>query len=305
MIAIGLDLLLGDPRSWPHPTKIAGAISVSCEKMLASRWPRSVYLGSAHWILVVGGMLILYVVAYWLCSMISRVAVWFLEIAVLYQAIAARDLARHAHAVFQPLQAGDLQTARAQLGRIVGRDTQSLDESEISRATIESVAESTSDGVVAPLVWTLIAGTPGALLYRTANTLDSLVGHRTEVYERFGKVSARIDDLLNWIPARICALGFCLFHSAVRWNAVRREAAAHASPNAGWSEAAMAYALGVRLGGDNSYDGQSIQGPVFHAAGRAATSADVPASLGWMWRITGASAAAVVLISFALQLLIR
>src|SRR4029077_8152721 len=118
-----------------------------------------------------------------------------------------------AQAVSRPLAAGNLPEARRRLAWIVGRDTEALSGSEIRRAAIESVAESLTDAIVAPLFWSVIAGGPGALAYRTANTLDSIVGHRTELYEKFGKASARIDDLLNWVPARICAIFLCLFHS--------------------------------------------------------------------------------------------
>jgi len=142
---------------------------------------------------------------------------------------------------------------------------------------------------VAPLFWSVIGGAPGALIYRTANTLDSIVGHRTEAYEKFGKTSARIDDFLNWLPARICALVLCLSRFPASWSAVRREAALHASPNAGWPEAAMAYALGVRLGGCNSYDGKRVELPVFNASGRAAAIADIQTSLTRMWWVVFAA----------------
>jgi adenosylcobinamide-phosphate synthase len=176
-----------------------------------------------------------------------------------------------------------------------------LDESGISRAAIESVAESTTDAVLAPLFWSLVGGAPGALIYRTANTLDSIVGHRNERYEKFGKASARIDDVLNWLPARICGATFCILSSAVCWKTLCREVAGHASPNAGWSEAGMAYALGVRLGGDNCYDGQWVPGSIFNAPGRAAAPADIAASLAWMWRVAGAAAAAFVALLFTLH----
>ena len=206
---------------------------------------------------------------YRVCSALNPLGAQILETLVIYQAIAAMDLSRHVKAIIVPLANGNLAAARSRLAWIVGRDTEALSESEISRAAIESVAESTTDAVIGPLFWTFVAGAPGALLYRTANTLDSMVGHRTDAYEKFGKASARIDDVLNWLPARICAGAFCVFRSAVRWKTIRREAAAHASPNAGWGEAAMAYAIGVRLGGDNFYDGQCVHGPVFNASGRA------------------------------------
>jgi len=301
--AIALDRILGDPRGWPHIARFAGRLAAFYEKLLAARISRTVPLGVLFWILVTGTMVAFYAVLWRLCMALNPLAARVLGTLVIYQAIAATDLSRHVKAILEPLGNSDLTRARARLAWIVGRDTQSLDAPEISRAAIESVAESTTDAVIAPLFWGFIAGAPGALIYRTANTLDSIVGHRTNAYEKFGKASARIDDLLNWIPSRICAAVFCLFSSAVRWNTIRREAAAHASPNAGWSEAAMAHALGVRLGGENFYDGQRIPGPVFNASSRAAAATDISTSLAWMWRVTGVCAASFVIVLVALRFL--
>ena len=301
LIAIVLDLLLGDPRGWPHIARWAGWLSAAYESLLTARLRRSVLLGVVFWILVAGTMLAIYAAAHRICSALNPLAAQVLETLVIYQAIAPMDLSRHVKAIILPLAKGNLAAARSRLAWIVGRDTEALGESEISRAAIESVAESTTDAVIAPLFWSFVAGAPGALLYRTANTLDSIVGHRTDAYEKFGRASARIDDVLNWLPARICAGTFCVFRSAVHWKTIRREAAAHASPNAGWGEAAMAYALGVRLGGDNFYDGQCIHGPVFNASGRAAAAADIASSLVWMWRIAGVCSAVFVALSFALK----
>src|ERR1700726_4631439 len=299
LAAIVLDLLVGDPRGWPHIARLTGELSVRYEAVLTRRVQRSVTLGVVFWGLVTGTMFAGYTIAYWFCA--RRGATWLLNPLIIYQAIAAMDLHRHVRAVFVPLAAGNLAEARSRLAWIVGRDTETLSEPEISRAAIESVAESLTDAIVAPLFWSVIAGGPGALIYRTANTLDSMVGHRTRVYEKFGKASARIDDLLNWVPARICAIFLCLFHSAHCWRAISQEAAAHASPNAGWSEAAMAHALGVRLGGDNFYAGQLVAGPVFNASSRTANAADIAASLMWMWRVAGICAASFVALLFAVK----
>jgi adenosylcobinamide-phosphate synthase len=301
LAAIVLDLLVGDPRGWPHIARLTGELSTRYEAILTRNRPRSVTLGFVFWGLVTGTMFVGYTISYLLCARLGRAATWFLNTLIIYQSIAATDLHRHAQAVFRPLAAGDLPEARRRLAWIVGRDTKALSEAEISRATIESVAESLTDAIVAPLFWSVVAGGPGALVYRAANTLDSMVGHRTEVYERFGKTSARMDDFLNWIPARIGACFLCFFHSARRWGAIRREAAAHASPNAGWSEAAMAYALGVRLGGDNYYDGHCVHGPIFNPSGRDACSTDIARSLAWMWGIAGACAGSFLLISILLS----
>lgn len=297
VIAMTLDVLIGDPRRWPHVARYAGALSRAYERWLTDRFQRTILLGFIFWLLVVGTMLAGYLIIHSVCLLVSPVTSYIFDVIVIYQAIAARDLQKHVKAVLQPLTTGDIGTARERLSWIVGRDTEKLDQSEISRATIESVAESLVDGIVAPLFWSVIGGAPGALIYRTANTLDSVVGHRTEAYEKLGKMSARIDDLLNWIPARICALVLCLFRSPTSWATVRREAVQHASPNAGWPEAAMAYALGVRLGGCNLYDGECIERPVFNASGRAAAVADIRTSLTWMWWVVCAAGGFFVLLS--------
>jgi len=304
LLALALDLLLGDPRGWPHIARWAGSLSQGYEAWLTRRLPRSVSLGLLFWLLVNGSVLGIYAGIYFLCASFHPDAAWLWQVFIIYQAIAARDLARHARAVMAPLVRGDLAAARQRLSWIVGRDTANLDASEISRAAIESVAENTNDAIIAPLFWSVVAGAPGALLYRTSNTLDSMVGHRTELHEKFGKVSARMDDFLNWVPARLAVLAFCLLDRSVSWGAVRREAAAHASPNAGWGEAAMAHALRVQLGGDNFYDGRRVAGPIFNPEGPSAIPADIQTSVAWMWRVTGVCTVGFLLFSFSMHFLL-
>src|SRR5260221_2671546 len=295
--AITVDLVVGDPHGWPHIARCAGVLSAEYERRLTQHFSRNLLLGLVFWILVVGTVLAGYVVIRFICSLMSPIATYVFDTLIIYQTVAARDLHKHAKTVLRALVSGDLSVARQRLSHIVGRDTQDLDVSEISRATIESVAESLVDGIVAPLFLAALGGAPGALIYRTANTLDSIVGHRTEAYEKFGKTSARIDDFLNWLPARICALVLCLSRFPASWSAVRREAALHASPNAGWPEAAMAYALGVRLGGGNSYDGERVELLVVNASGRAAAIADIQTSLTRMWWVVFAAGGFFLLLS--------
>lgn len=157
--------------------------------------------------------------------------------------------------MLRALAAGDLPAARLAVGRIVGRDTADLDEAGIARAAIESLAESFCDGVVAPLFWLLLLGLPGLWAYKAVNTADSLIGHIEPPYRDFGWAAARLDDLLNLLPARLSALLLCLAGRG-GWRILRRDHARHASPNAGWPEAAMAGVLRVRLGGPVSYEGQ-------------------------------------------------
>ena len=173
-----------------------------------------------------------------------------------------------------------LPEGRTAVSHIVGRDPQSLDEAGVARAAIESLAESTSDAVVAPLFWLLLLGLPGIALYKAVNTADSMIGHKTERHLAFGWASARFDDLLNLIPARLTALliaGASYFikgaHPELAWSTALRDAKKHESPNAGWPEAAMAGALGFRLGGPRSYDGEVVELPSF-GDGRAELIAD-------------------------------
>lgn len=172
--------------------------------------------------------------------------------------LGGRSLDREAEAMQRLLEAGDLPGARQRLTHLVGRDTSELDESGIARAVIESVAENTSDAVVAPLVWGALLGTPGLLAYRAANTLDAMVGHRSARYERFGWAAARLDDVLNLPGSRLTATLAVLLGDDHRtaWTTWRRDAPGHPSPNAGPVEAAFAGALGVRLGGVNVYAGR-------------------------------------------------
>ncbi len=169
--------------------------------------------------------------------------------------LAARSLHDHVADVQQPLAAGNVERARNAVAMIVGRDPAKLDEAGIARSTIESLAENTSDGVTAPLFWGVLFGLPGIAAYKAINTLDSMIGYRNDKYEAYGKLAARLDDLVNWIPARLTGLGFVLVSPDRQraWRVMQRDAGLHRSPNAGWPEAAMAAGLNCRLSGPRSY----------------------------------------------------
>jgi adenosylcobinamide-phosphate synthase len=176
--------------------------------------------------------------------------------------LAQRSLFDHVNNVLIALQAGDLPRSRQQVSLIVGRDTQRLDANGVSAAALESLAESFNDGIVAPAFWFLIAGLPGLFAYKVLNTADSLIGHKEERWRAFGWAAARADDIANLLPARIA--GALLVVAGFRgYSVMLSDASKHASPNAGWPEAAMAGALGVRLGGPTSYDGVMHERPVF------------------------------------------
>jgi len=186
---------------------------------------------------------------------------------LIYTSVAARDLAGHGREVYDALKTGVLPQARQRVGRMVGRDTEGLDEREVVRATVESVAESIVDGMTAPLFWAVLLGPAGAVAYRAVNTLDSMFGYRDERYEKFGWAAARLDDAANFVPARLTGPLICLAAGLLgmqgrnAWHILRRDGGKHPSPNAGWAEAAVAGALGVRLGGANYYAGQASVKP--------------------------------------------
>jgi adenosylcobinamide-phosphate synthase len=304
LLAVALDLVIGDPPNYPHVTKMAGWFSIYYESAFAKQMGRTILSGFFFWAVVVGSMVLGYGVIAVGLKMISDKALWVFDVFVLYQCIAARDLHRHVKAVEEPLKEGEVNEARENLAMMVGRDTRNLDESEICRAVVESVAESSHDGFVAPLFWALLLGAPGALFYRASNTLDSLVGHRDDRYELFGKFSAKVDDVLSYVPARLCALISLLAYKRRGWGSVRREADAHPSPNAGWSESAMAYALGLRLGGTNYYDGEPVEGPIFNPNGSKPAMKDMELAMKWWWKMVAVSSGGCILLALLRQIVI-
>lgn len=195
--------------------------------------------------------------------------------------VALRSLHDHVAAVAKPLVSGDIAAARLAVGQIVGRDPAMLDDAGIARASIESLAENASDGIVAPVFWGALFGLPGILGYKAINTLDSMIGHRTERHEAFGWAAARIDDLANIIPARLTGLMFVLLapDRSQAWSCMLRDARRHRSPNAGWPEAAIAGALGVRLSGPRIYHGHVADEPWLNEAARDPAAADILAGL--------------------------
>jgi adenosylcobinamide-phosphate synthase len=301
--ALAVDLVLGDPRRMPHPVRAVGAWYAVVERRL---YRDATWAGVVAWLAVVLPTVAIAAGLVWLTGFWQTWAAECVAVLAIWLAIAARDLADHAWRVQMPLAAGDLAAARAAVAMIVGRDTAALDEPEVARAAVEAVAESTVDGVVAPLCWAavgaLVAGPVGAAAgawgFRAANTLDSAWGHRDARFRRFGWLSARADDVLAFVPARLTATllvllgGYPCRTLRVWW----RDAHRHASPNAGRAEAAMAGALDVRLGGSNVYVGERHDGPIFHQQGHAPTAADIGASVRLMLAV---SIAATALLSLA------
>lgn len=199
--------------------------------------------------------------------------------------LAQRSLYDHVAAIARPLAAGDLTGARTAVGMIVGRDTETMDEADVAVAALESLAESFNDGVVAPAFWFVVGGLPGLFAYKAVNTADSMIGHMEPRWRAFGWAAAKTDDLMNWIPARIAG-GVIALAAGRGWAVMLRNAAKHASPNAGWTEAAMAGGLGVQLGGPVRYDGVVSMRPVF-GEGRRPEAGDLKRGLGVYIRACG------------------
>ena len=277
--AIAVDWCLGDPRSLPHIVNYIAWLAKRLERWLWRRDKNALWTGMLFYLLVMIGGLLPCALVGWGLKRVWIPASWLWGTLLIFQSIAYRDLVRHIIRVLVPLERGDLVQARKSLSWVVGRDTEHLDEREISRAAIETLAESLNDGVIAPLFWALLLGPMGAIAFRITNTLDSLVGHRDERYERFGKVSARMDDLLGFFPARIT--GFVIWTIGVRrsWSDYLKDAKKHNSLNAGYPESAMARAIGVQLGGSNIYDGEIHEGAVFNQNGRTAETEDIRTAL--------------------------
>lgn len=289
-LALLLERLVGYPpalfRLIGHPVTWMGALISWLEARL-NRGAHRRGKGVAMLLLLLGaGLTLSLVLAGGLRSLPFG---WVIEAVLASTLIAQKELGRAVKAVADGL-AVSLDSGRYAVAHIVGRDPHVLDESGVARAAVESLAESTSDGIVAPLFWLFVGGLPGIVLYKAANTADSMVGHKSERYRDFGWASARFDDVLNWIPARLTALLIAGAAFLVRrtdpeaaWSTALRDAKKHASPNAGWPEAAFAGALGVALGGPRSYEGEMHDLPRFGDGRSDLTASDILSALVLYW----------------------
>lgn len=273
-----LDRLLGETRRW-HPLVGFGNLAAALESRLNRR---SLPSGLLAWLLAVGPWVAL---AAWL----RPLAPFACDVVLLYFALGAQSLCEHAEAIAKPLQEGRLDEARQRVGWIVSRETGQLDETGVAKAGVESVLENGNDAIFGTLFWFALLGGPGALLFRLANTLDAMWGYRTERYNLFGRVAARTDDLLNWLPARLTALSYALLgHTRTALNCWRTQAPGWDSPNAGPVMAAGAGSLGIALGGAAIYHGhEEIRPPL--GQGPAPVAADLRRAIAlvrnslWLW----------------------
>ncbi len=281
-----LDLLLGDPHWAPHPVRAIGALISSLERPLRAAFPKDergeTAAGAALVVLVLSVSAGL---AGALLYLAGRLNVWLafaLETLLCYQCLAARSLRDESMRVCRALRAGTLAGARRAVSMIVGRDTERLDETGVAKAAVETVAENASDGVIAPLLFLALGGAPLGIAYKAVNTMDSMVGYRNERYRHYGTCAARLDDLLNLLPARISGVLMCLaaplsgLDGKNAWRIFRRDRLCHASPNSAHTEAAAAGALHVQLAGNAWYFGKLVEKPTIGDADRPVEPEDIP-----------------------------
>ncbi len=282
LIALMLDAAIGDPaRLWqrlPHPAALMGRAVAKLEHAL-NHGPRRRAKGGV-------AILLLVLLAATLGIAISALPAGGL-LSILLGAIllAQNSLVRHVRLVARALERS-LTEGRDSVAMIVGRNTSELDEAGVVRGAVESVAENFSDGVVAPACWFLVAGLPGIMVYKMVNTADSMIGYKTPRYQEFGWAAARLDDLLNWGPARLSGLLICLSHGSLRAARVMlRDAPLHRSPNAGWPEAATAALTGIAISGPRVYGDRRTDQPFVHAEGRhQLVPADIDRAIRIIWR---------------------
>lgn len=285
LLALTIDGALGWPqpiyRRIGHPVGWFAAVITACE----GRWNRVSQgaafrraAGIATVAILLSIAIIMGTALQALLVAIAGTGSWLLVALFAAPGLAARSLHSHVRAVAAAIEGGDLASARVAVGMIVGRDTADLDEAGVCRAAIESLAESFCDGVAAPFLWLLVFGLPGIWAYKAINTADSLIGHREARWRAFGWAAARTDDALNLLPARIAAILICLCGGG-GWRTMWRDAGRHASPNAGWPEAAMAGALGLSLAGPIAYDGVAHAKPWIGSGRREAAAPDISRAL--------------------------
>ncbi|HYF82085.1 MAG TPA: adenosylcobinamide-phosphate synthase CbiB [Clostridia bacterium] len=308
MLSIGaaflVDLVLGDPPSMPHPVRLIGTYISSFEKYVRRLAKSELGTKAAGVFLLITTAGLSYLLPWSILRFAGRVNPYLYHIVnvlLMYTCIAARCLSDEGGRIYNALLEGDLEKSRKLLSMIVGRDTYSLNESGITRGAVETVAENTSDGVIAPLFYMFIGGAPLAMAYKAVNTLDSMVGYKNDRYLHFGWASARFDDIANYIPARLTGILMVLASMLLGLDYKRsfqiliRDSRNHSSPNSGFPESAAAGALGVQLGGTNHYFGKPVEKPTIGEPSRSMNKNDIKAVIRLMY-----TAAILALILFSI-----
>lgn len=306
MIAYGLDLMIGDPIWFPHPVRAIGRGITALERYLRQTTIPLRLAGAILTITIVG-------LTYGLVWLVCHLAGIFnpylgkaIAILLIFMSLSVRSLAQAAKKVYSPLKAGNINQARRQLGQIVSRETATLDRDSVIRGTVETVAENTVDGVVSPLFYALIGGAPLAWAYKAINTLDSMVGYKDERYLQFGWFSARLDDIANFIPARLSGLiiplaAFLIGNDSIQSiKTVFADGRKAESPNAGFPEAAFAGALGIQLGGQNIYHGRVNNRPLIGKPIRPKEPEDIKQAIYLMYATSVVALMAGMLIVWSL-----
>ena len=270
-IAFVLDILFGDPIKIPHIVVAIGKLISLLEKGIRKLLPKTngaeIFGGALMAVLVCGVSFGFGFAVLWLCGLVHPLLRLAAESFFCWQCLAMKSLKDAGIYIYDALKTGDIEKSREAVGRIVGRDVSQLDEPAIRRAAVESVAESTVDGVISPLIYMIIGGAPLAMVYKAINTMDSMVGYKNDKYMYFGRVPAHIDDVANFIPARIggvlmvLAAFICGFDGKNSWRIFRRDRLKHKSPNSAHAESAVAGALHVRLAGNSYYFGKLVEKP--------------------------------------------
>ena len=288
VFGFGIDLIVGDPHSIPHPVIFIGKLISAMEKLVRKIFPKTVkgenFAGGVLWLVVVAVSTAVPALLLWMCYGIS---VWFglaIESVMCWQILATKSLKDENMKVYDALKTGDIEKSRYAVSMIVGRDTENLDDKAVARAAVETVAENTSDGIVAPLIFLAIGGAPLGFFYKAVNTMDSMLGYVEMPYKNIGLVPAKMDDVMNFIPARLSALimlaaGWLMKLNVKNgWNIFKRDRFNHASPNSAQTESVCAGLLGLRLAGDAWYHGVLHKKKYIGDAMREIDYEDIPRS---------------------------
>lgn len=308
-----LDQIFGDPRNFPHPVVIIGKLISAMERFTRKVFPKTnkgeLAAGAFTWLVVATVSFAVPFIALVLLAKVNVWAAFALNTFWSYQIFASKSLKEQSMLVYRYLEAEDLPNSRKYLSWIVGRDTSELDPEEITKAVVETVAENTSDGVTAPMLYMIIMGAPLGMLYKAINTMDSMLGYKNDRYMYFGRIPAKIDDVANFIPARITGLLMCLTAPLIgldggnAYRIYKRDRLKHLSPNSGHLEAACAGAMRIMLGGDSYYFGKLVEKASLGDPDREVRITDIPLSIRMMYASSLAMLALLEVVRIVLVLI--
>ena len=308
-----LDQIFGDPRNFPHPVVIIGKLISAMERFTRKVFPKTnigeLTAGAFTWLVVATVSFAVPFIALVLLAKVNVWAAFALNTFWSYQIFASKSLKEQSMLVYRYLEAEDLPNSRKYLSWIVGRDTSELDPEEITKAVVETVAENTSDGVTAPMLYMMILGAPLGMLYKAINTMDSMLGYKNDRYMYFGRIPAKIDDVANFIPARITGLLMCLTAPLIgldgrnAYRIYKRDRLKHLSPNSGHLEAACAGAMHIMLGGDSFYFGKLVEKASLGDPDREVRITDIPGSIKMMYASSLAMLALLEVVRIVLVLI--